>query len=140
MSQDLQTLLNAQQLRQAALMRQDLLLGAGAGGLPRAIDQLSSQSGLRGVSDESLLLHYLEENQRQQKLAALARNATGNPTFLGANGTDSKLTADLIGSTYAKSTREIETAKEPLVDGSKTTFLPCRARGMPMDHNVKVRK
>jgi hypothetical protein len=25
------------------------------------------------------------------------------------------------------------------LDDSKTTILPCRARGMPMDHNVKVR-
>lgn len=134
MSQDFQALLNAQQQRQSALMRQELLLGGqgGAGGLQPSLDHLGALGGRMGATEESALLQYLEDKERQQKLATPA------PVVSGAFGAEAKLGADLVGSSLVKSAAEVERGDEAAHESSKTTVLPCRARGMPMDHNVKV--
>jgi hypothetical protein len=86
-----------------------------------------------GAPDENALLqHYLEERERQQKMAALAGSHTG-AHMNGAEGTPAG--PDMVGSHFAQEMEQEETSAQ---DSSKTTVLPCRARGMPMDHNVKV--
>jgi hypothetical protein len=136
MSQDLQSLFQAQQFRQAGLMRQDVFHGGGGGGIPpEYLEQLGALSGRMGAPDENALLQqYLEERERQQKMAALA----GGPNPMGAhmNGAEGTPAGpDLVGSHLAPD-QEPEVVHDPY--SSKTTVLPCRARGMPMDHNVKV--
>jgi hypothetical protein len=148
MSQDIHALLQAQQLRQANLMRQEML---GVSGLPPGYEQLGGQLGGLGghfaaQEENAYLQHLLEEREKQAKLAALASAGGMNVTGLSAAeqqfglAEESRIGPDVIGSALEqqKAHREHESAI-PQDDGSKTTVLPCRARGMPMDHNVKVR-
>jgi hypothetical protein len=139
MSQDMQALLQAQQFRQAGLMRQDLFHGGagGAGGAgggipPEYLEQLGGLGGRMGAPDENALLQHYLERERQQKMAALAGVHTG-AHMNGAEGTPAG--PDMVGSHLAQEMEQEETSAQ---DSSKTTVLPCRARGMPMDHNVKV--
>ena len=182
---DIQALMQAQQLRQAALMRQDLL---GVTGLPPGYEQLGL-GGIGAQEEENLYLQQLlEERERQVKLAALASasginmaelagqhgfgSLAGAQGMAGLAGLVDSSRPDGIGSHHAAMeqahhhhhqqqqqqqqtalmSREAEAAgamgmtlppqiaQLQAVDGSKTTVLPCRARGMPMDHNVKVRR
>jgi hypothetical protein len=133
MSQDLQSLINAQQLRQAGLMRQDQMFGGG--GMQHYADQVAALGGRMGVPDENMLLQQYLEEQRQQKMAAFASVASMGGHYPGA---EAKHGPELVGSAYGDAAVEAETRSDPIRDESKTTVLPCRARGMPMDHNVKV--
>lgn len=133
MSQDLQSLINAQQLRQAGLMRQDQTFGGG--GMQHYADQFAALASRMGVPDENMLLQQYLEEQRQQKMAALAGVASMGGYYPGA---EAKHGPELVGSAYGDAAVEAETRADPIRDDSKTTVLPCRARGMPMDHNVKV--
>eukprot|EP00339_Tiarina_fusa_P000556 CAMPEP_0117014864 /NCGR_PEP_ID=MMETSP0472-20121206/11981_1 /TAXON_ID=693140 ORGANISM="Tiarina fusus, Strain LIS" /NCGR_SAMPLE_ID=MMETSP0472 /ASSEMBLY_ACC=CAM_ASM_000603 /LENGTH=953 /DNA_ID=CAMNT_0004718533 /DNA_START=69 /DNA_END=2930 /DNA_ORIENTATION=+ len=143
MSQDIHALFQAQQLRQAGLMRQEML---GVSGLPPGYEQLGGLGGHLAAQEENAYLqHLLEEREKQAKLAALASAGGMNVAGLSAAEQqfsvpeESRVGPDVVGSALEKQKAQREPeAVIPQDDGSKTTVLPCRARGMPMDHNVKT--
>lgn len=129
---EVQALLGDHQLRQAALLRDQALLMGGGGVAAAAAAGLDQGAGLRGrdgAANENPLLRLFEERDRQQKMAS----ALVHPDSSG------------LGSPKSSSvTKNKNRRKLPIQDhsislaGSKVTVLPCRARGMPMDHNAKV--
>lgn len=127
-SPDVQAMLSAHQLRQAALLRdQELLLGGGAAGF--------EQGGLRGrdgPGSENPLLRLFEERDRQQKLAALA-----NPAAVASSDLN-KGPENGVPEIKSPGYNRKSTGNSLSLPGAKFTVLPCRARGMPMDHNAKV--
>lgn len=127
-SPDVQAMLSAHQLRQAALLRdQELLLGGGVAGL--------EQGGLRGrdgQGSENPLLRLFEERDRQQKLAALANPAAVASSDLNKGPENSVPEIKSPGYNRKSKGNSVSLA------GANFTVLPCRARGMPMDHNAKV--
>ena len=134
MSQEVQAIFQAQVLRQAAQLRQELLHGRGGAGL---LEQLGALGGGRaGGTEENPLVQYIEEKARQERLAALP----GGPVVSGVLGIggDANFGADAVGSFCVQPAAEEQKQKEAAQDNLKTSVLPCRARGMPMDHNVKV--
>jgi len=138
--QDLQAMIQSRHLRQAAQVRQELLL-ANSYGIPGGFEQQITGLG-SGMRDRLLLQQYLSHREREQKLAALGQSgglSVGAPAMTSHPQSDTA-----VGSTPASTEHRTSTRSSPndaaVEDNSKTTVLPCRARGMPMDHNVKVRK
>jgi hypothetical protein len=136
MSPDVQAMVEAEQLRQAAMMRQEALLqavaagnfgGGGNGGMEGILGALAG-----GISEEGIM-QILHEREHQRKLALLAQiqqahqqtqqgsqtvgsspaltGASGLP-WLRAHGTGMER-ADLIGSVFAK-----KEAPEPVPESS----------------------
>jgi hypothetical protein len=94
---------------------------------------------------QHLELGRLEElERRRQQLAALA-NLGGVPRqqevphggeSLGPDSTRSDSAADKEG--HRGTNANAEKSKDDLRKTPGTVIVPCRARGMPMDHNFKV--
>ena len=125
----MQAMISAQQLRQAALLRdQELLLGGGVAGLDQG-----ALRGRDGQGSENPLLRLFEERDRQQKLAALANPAAVASSDL-KKGPENTV-PEIKSPGYNKALAENNSLS---LAGAKVTVLPCRARGMPMDHNAKV--
>jgi hypothetical protein len=149
MSHDVQArMLGAQQLRQATMMRdQEMLMGA-TGFAPSALEQMGMSAALRGREETAggnQLLRLFEERDRQQKLAAITRTTAvpshdlDHPVALAAAAAKPSVAAELIRPALKTSELSIGVQDNSLsLAGSKVTVLPCRARGMPMDHNAKV--
>eukprot|EP00934_Nitzschia_sp_Nitz4_P004481 Nitzschia sp. Nitz4//scaffold41_size133979//85831//87850//NITZ4_003358-RA/size133979-snap-gene-0.105-mRNA-1//1//CDS//3329551503//4471//frame0 len=156
MSQDLQGLVNAQQLRQAALLRQEMLLGNGGGiaaalaaegGYPQGLDQLSAQLG--NSSEERMLIkQYLEEQARQQRMLGMGLSPAGasSPQMMSHSGRGTpnmaNRQAESAGVAKGKEMASGSMKGSPKVESKApeagTTVLPCRARGMPIDHTAKT--
>ena len=156
MSPDLHALLQAQQLRQAALLRQDLLLSNGVN--PGVLGQESVMANVGEADDPALT----EEEQRremalrkdkyeqQQKLANMS---FGGPTTSGSRPakklkTTKKLSSPEMASTVTKNhdlpsitpssiveKKDLQEEQEETTSDDFVT-IPCPVRGMPPDHNA----
>ena len=122
-SQELQALMNAEQIRQATMLRQEMMQG----GYPSSLEGSTLQENF-------LIQQHLAERERQAKLAALGLSP-GSLAQAQIVGSSANLPTDL---NLGQAAKLASTDDGRSVD-SKTTVLPCRARGMPMDHNAKVR-
>lgn len=123
--------------RAAALRELGVVSGA-PGGLQGGMDRL-----------QQLELNRLEEAElrRRQQLAALANLSGGGARPEGAPSA-AELSQDSIRSNSSEQERAVpvaapapvpsEKSKEDLRKTPGTVIVPCRARGMPMDHNFKV--
>jgi hypothetical protein len=124
-------------LHRAAALRELGLSGGGAGG-----HQAGGMERLQQL--EMVRLEELE--RRRQQLAALAnlsnsgRGSSEAPHGLEQLGQDSSHSTPLPDKKARRdSTASTEKAKDDLRKTPGTVIVPCRARGMPMDHNFKVR-
>jgi hypothetical protein len=123
-------------LHRAAALR-ELGLGGGAGVHPGG--------GMERL--QQLEMGRLEElERRRQQLAALAnlsnsgRGSSEIPQGHEQLGPDSAHSTPLPDKKSRRdSTASTEKAKDDLRKTPGTVIVPCRARGMPMDHNFKVR-
>eukprot|EP00543_Licmophora_paradoxa_P006206 CAMPEP_0202445890 /NCGR_PEP_ID=MMETSP1360-20130828/4607_1 /ASSEMBLY_ACC=CAM_ASM_000848 /TAXON_ID=515479 /ORGANISM="Licmophora paradoxa, Strain CCMP2313" /LENGTH=556 /DNA_ID=CAMNT_0049062295 /DNA_START=45 /DNA_END=1715 /DNA_ORIENTATION=- len=168
LASDIRTAVAAAQLRQAAqFQNQDLLLARAAavqqqlgalGGAP-GVDQLQHELELRGLEElerRQLLaaaagaplgsiaarqqLEFQEAHMRQEQL----------DRQLGANGGESSGLLERAGlrqgpvaapeptSSAATRTQSETPSKESFQKTPGSVVVPCRARGMPMDHNFKT--
>mmetsp|Transcript_7030 Transcript_7030/g.16426 ORF Transcript_7030/g.16426 Transcript_7030/m.16426 type:complete len:596 (+) Transcript_7030:66-1853(+) len=131
------------QEQEALYARAAALRELGVGGAP---------AGLQGVSGmdrlQQLELNRLEEvERRRQQLTALA-NFGGGARPEGAPQSASELNQDSMRSNSSEAERAPAVAAPPPVPTEKskedlrktpgTVIVPCRARGMPMDHNFKT--
>mmetsp|Transcript_31413 Transcript_31413/g.34777 ORF Transcript_31413/g.34777 Transcript_31413/m.34777 type:complete len:620 (+) Transcript_31413:70-1929(+) len=159
LASDIRTAVAAAQLRQAAqLQNQDLLLARTA-----ALQQLGALGGGGNMDQihQELELQRLEELERRQLLAA----ATGGAP-MGALAARQQLELQEAQIRQEQLDRQLSSQSESLLDraglrapadsginrnsneevNSKESFqktpgsvvVPCRARGMPMDHNFKT--
>lgn len=133
------------QEQEAILARAAALRELGIAGVPG-----SALHGAAGMDRlQQLELGRLEElERRRQQIAALANlggGARGVDLASGELGPDSiksgAAEVDRIHSmgADAKSKDELRKTQEDLRKTPGTVIVPCRARGMPMDHNFKVR-
>ena len=157
--------LAALQQQQSFQQQHQLLALAGMGGMgmqeqealyarAAALRELGISSGSQGMGGMDRLqqfeLNRFEEvERRRQQLSALA-NLSGGPGARpeGAVQSAAELSQDSIRSTSSDVERVQSTAapapvpneksKEDLRKTPGTVIVPCRARGMPMDHNFKV--
>lgn len=94
-------------------------------------------------------LNRLEEvERRRQQLAAFANISGGGARPEGAVQSANELSQDSMRSTSSDADRVVSAPAPPAVPTEKskedlrktpgTVIVPCRARGMPMDHNFKV--
>lgn len=162
LASDIRTAVAAAQLRQAAqLQNQDFLLARTA-----ALQQLGLGGGGAGGAGmehlhQELELHRLEEYERRQLLAAAASGAP-----IGALAARQQLELQEAQIRQEQLDRQLSQGNDSMLDraglrapsdgaggrnasaegGSKDSFqktpgsvvVPCRARGMPMDHNFKT--
>ena len=139
------------QLRQAAMLREQEILMA-AGGMGAHMDSMAAALRQReGARNENALLRLFEERDRQHKLASLGaatpapvssmdtsmHSHAPAPAAVTAVPTPVRAPAKAAVAAAAAVAAKEDTALA--LAGSKVTVLPCRARGMPMDHNAKVR-
>lgn len=128
-------------LHRAAALR-ELGLGGGGGGGGAGGHQGGGMERL-----QQLEMGRLEElERRRQQLAALAnlsnsgRGSSDVPQGQEQLGPDSTHSTPLPDKKARRdSTASTEKAKDDLRKTPGTVIVPCRARGMPMDHNFKVR-
>jgi hypothetical protein len=150
--QQLQQLgLNPNHLAALSAQEQEALLGRAAalrelgiaGGPASAAQYGAAGGGMERL--QQLEFGRLEElERRRQQLAALANlSGGGRPAevppgneMLGQDGTKIDSAAD---KDYRNSNSSAEKSKDDLRKTPGTVIVPCRARGMPMDHNFKVR-
>lgn len=161
MGPDLHALLQAQQLRQAALLRQDLMLSNGVNPTGSLLGQESVLTGVSEADDQALT----EEEQRremalrkdkyeqQQKLANLSFG--GPPTGGGRPAKKLKTTKKIaspegVGSVTKHhdlpsitpssniEKKDLQRKKEGITidDESNIVTIPCPVRGMPSDHDA----
>ena len=125
----------AAQLRQAAMMREQELLMA-TGGMAAHMDPMAAalRQQREGARNENALLRLFEERERQHKLAALSGAAPAQVSSM-----DPPPSVAAAVATTALPQAKVKEDSALALAGSKVTVLPCRARGMPMDHNAKVR-
>jgi hypothetical protein len=163
-NQDMQRALAVAQLRQSqpqltnadilALSRSGVLqglLGTGVGGGYGAASSSAYSGGLgagafqgggigaygasQGLASELEGLQRLEELNRRQRLLA-ATSETSRSRFDGAKYGDSERLEQTDG---RAATRNIGAQDQDDLEKSPgSVIVPCRARGMPMDHNFKV--
>eukprot|EP00980_Cylindrotheca_fusiformis_P030431 scaffold24801_cov181-Cylindrotheca_fusiformis.AAC.9 len=132
MSPDVQGAMNMQQLQQTALLRLQELLGGGGSGGHQLLDQMGSMHGREVQSNDNPLLRLFEDRDRQQKLAAQGGPAPHSPRIQAT-----PVQPEAVRSAPKPSTNS-NVDKALSLAGGKVTVLPCRARGMPMDHNAKT--
>mmetsp|Transcript_4042 Transcript_4042/g.6312 ORF Transcript_4042/g.6312 Transcript_4042/m.6312 type:complete len:666 (+) Transcript_4042:42-2039(+) len=160
LASDIRTAVAAAQLRQAAqLQNQDILFARTA-----ALQQLGALGGSGNVDQfqQELELQRLEELERRQLLAAASSGAPVGALaarqqfelqehqirqeqldrqLSGQNGESLldraglRATADSGGT---RSTSEETSNKDSFQKTPGSVVVPCRARGMPMDHNFKT--
>jgi hypothetical protein len=150
---DIHALLQAQQLRQAAILRQaqheQRMMFSGARGASHLTDHVMSHSGDGGRNvpqDISEEVQRMEERNRKEKY--LKQQQLANLGF-GQQGTSraaeisAALAAEGIQKPHAslslynkKSPNKIESKTNARDKTSKVTIVPCPARGMPLDHDV----
>jgi hypothetical protein len=131
-------------LHRAAALRE---LGIGGGGGVGGLQGGGLQGGGGMERLQQLEMGRLEElERRRQQLAALAnlsnsgRGSSEPPQGQEQLGHDSNHSSPLPDKkTRRDSTASTEKAKDDLRKTPGTVIVPCRARGMPMDHNFKVR-
>jgi len=129
----------AAQLRQAAMMREQELLMA-SGGVAAHMDPMAAALRQReGARNENALLRLFEERDRQHKLAALSATApSAVPSMDTAPPQPPAVAAVASPVVNPPTTTKSKEETVQALAGSKVTVLPCRARGMPMDHNAKT--
>ena len=127
-------------LGRAAALRE---LGIGGAGAASGAG-LSAAGGMDRL--QQLELGRLEElERRRQQLAALANLSGGGRPSEPPPGSE-QLGQDSVKSSEAQAPKEArrdsnasaEKSKDDLRKTPGTVIVPCRARGMPMDHNFKV--
>mmetsp|Transcript_28935 Transcript_28935/g.69847 ORF Transcript_28935/g.69847 Transcript_28935/m.69847 type:complete len:542 (-) Transcript_28935:136-1761(-) len=130
-----QALIGAQ-LRQAAMVReQELLMASGGMG---AMDPMAAALRQReGARNENALLRLFEERDRQHKMAALGGVAPAPVGSMEA-AVMAAQSPGLAAVTPVNPPTKTKEETALALAGSKVTVLPCRARGMPMDHNAKT--
>jgi hypothetical protein len=135
MQPEVQVPLNAQQVRQATMLRALELFAAGGGLAHPALEQMAALRGRDAPGNENPLLRLFEQRDRQQKLAAL-----GAPATVPSHDIPAASAKPEPVRSAAKPSASMSAAPDNALSlaGSKVTVLPCRARGMPMDHNAKV--
>ena len=130
-------------LSRAAALR-ELGIGGAAGGAPGA--GLPAAAGGMDRLQQLELGRHEELERRRQQLAALANLGGARPSE--APPGSEQLGQDSVKSSEAQAPKEArrdsnasaEKSKDDLRKTPGTVIVPCRARGMPMDHNFKVRK
>lgn len=136
MTPEVQGAMGFQQLRQAAMHRVQELMSQGGGGAGHhALEQVAALRGRNVPESENPLLRFFEQRDRQQKLAAQGAPAAGT----GHDIPPSSVNPEPVSSAPKPSgSTAVAMDKTLSLAGSKVSVLPCRARGMPMDHNAKV--
>ncbi|KAL3945065.1 MAG: hypothetical protein SGBAC_000856 [Bacillariaceae sp.] len=130
----------AAQLRQHAMMREQELMMA-SGGMANmdhmaSMDQMAAALRQReGARNENALLRLFEERDRQHKMAAMGGAAPAPVTSIDVMAVQPP--AAVAAMPMNPPTKAKDDSAFALA-GSKVTVLPCRARGMPMDHNAKT--
>lgn len=103
-----------------------------------SMDQMAAALRQReGARNENALLRLFEERDRQHKMAAMGGAAPAPVTSIDVMAVQPP--AAVAAMPMNPPTKAKDDSAFALA-GSKVTVLPCRARGMPMDHNAKVRK
>jgi hypothetical protein len=127
--------------RAAALRELGISGGGGGGGGPGGPGGGGMQQGGGMERLQQLELGRLEElERRRQQLAALANLSGGaRPGEITSGG--EQIGHDSMRSDGAEKSSNVgaEKSKDDLRKTPGTVIVPCRARGMPMDHNFKVR-
>lgn len=139
-SPDIQALFQMQQLRQAGMFRdQDLLMALGGGYGDPAFEHIAAlrarEAQMQAQAHENPLLQLFAQRDRQQKLAALGMQRPGAASPHVGVAPEAVKSAPKVEAGIANKLPDKSVAA---LAGSKISVLPCRARGMPMDHNAKT--
>jgi hypothetical protein len=134
-----------QQLQQ---LHQRAAGGGGDGGYPQQLQaarQLQLQQEAQLLREKDMMVHEAEQRERdliqrvQGRAGSLALGGVGSPICRPVNGEIPSSVTSAMGNNARPSSSGGAHLNESFKKVPGSVLVPCRARGMPMDHNFKVR-